>query len=429
MTPLIGNCLNRRNLLQGLGALTSAAAVGIPTFGSAQEVNGPLSAWFGSWGPQAGAGLKWSHGLNLCLTGTGAEIGRVMSQGAQCAADLVRASGGPDIQLKLNDHQGGLVAPSVSGVRRLISQEHIQSLGMSYGPASEALFPIVAADEITAFWSGGAGPSGLNKKNVWITMALFALDPTTGGVAYLAKRFPDAKRLALVGQQENGVGAIKEIAPKVWPQVSGGGTALDAEWVNIGTTDFSSLIARIKGAKADAIFTTIYGNDQGYFLRQMREAGIHIPIMSIDLDTPTVPDIAGDAIADNCFLAVDGYLPENENPYNKLYVETYKKKFGALPDYFSANFFEQVNILAALICRAVKAGKKPQEPGVLSEVLAQDPSFPSVYGGSAAKPGIMTFDVKTHAVTKPIGVFEIGLKGVLKKVGTIVNNSTEIFPA
>ncbi|MBB3237182.1 ABC transporter substrate-binding protein [Phyllobacterium endophyticum] len=421
--------VSRRGVLMGMGAIASMGVLGFPALGFAQEVDGPLTPWFGKGGPKAGAGLKWTHGLNLALTGTGAAIGQVMSQGSQVATNLIRESGGPDIKLALNDHQGGLVPASVTGVRRMISQEGIKSLGTSYGPASEALFPLVANSNITTFWSGGAGPGGLNKPNVWITMALFALDPATGGIAYLAKRFPEAKRLALIGQQENGIGAIKGIAPKVWPQVSNGGTVLDAEYVNIGTTDFSSLIARLKSAKADAIFSTIYGNDQGYFIRQLRDAGVNIPIMSIDLATPTVPDIAGDAVANNCFLAVDGYLPENPNPYNKLFVNTYKSKYGTNPDYFAANFFEATNILGALISRAVAAGKNPEDAGVLSEVMAANSSFPSVYGGSVTEPGQMKFNVEDHSVTKPIGVFEIGQKGVLKKVATITKGSTDIGAA
>ncbi|MDX3978602.1 ABC transporter substrate-binding protein [Shinella sp.] len=419
--------LSRRTILKGMGVAASAGL--LPSFGFAQTAKAPLAAFFGEGALEAGAGIQWAHGLNLALTGTGAAIGQAMTQGAQVAADLALASGGPEITLKLNDHQGGLVPASVTGVRRLISQEGVKSLGTSYGPASEALFPLVANSGITTFWSGGAGPGGLNKQNVWVTMALFAVDPATGGLAYLAKRFPDAKNLALVGQQENGIGAVKEIAPKVWPQVSGGGTVLDAEYVNIGTTDFSALVARLKSAKADAIFTTIYGNDQGYMIRQLREAGLSIPILSIDLATPTVPDIAGDAVADNCFLAVDGYLPESDNPYNKIFVDTYSQKYGTKPDYFAANFFEATAILAALIARAKKAGKNPEDPGVLSEVLAADPSFPSVYGGSASGPGVMTFNPEDHSVSKPIGVFEIGAKGVLKKVATITKDSTELGDA
>ncbi len=189
------------------------------------------------------------------------------------------------------------------------------------------------------------------------------------------------------------------------------------------------MIARLKSAKADAIFSTIYGNDQGYFIKQLRDAGVNIPIMSIDLATPTVPDIAGDAVANNCFLAVDGYLPENPNPYNSLFVDTFKKKYGTSPDYFAANFFEATSILGALISRAVKAGKNPEEAGVLSEVIADNPSFPSVYGGSASEPGMMKFNTDDHSVTKPIGVFEIGSKGVLKKVATITKGSTDIGAA
>ena len=414
---------SRRSLMLGSGAAALAGGLTLPEF--ARAAAGPLTPFFGDL---AGADLTWAHGLNLALSGTGASFGTVMSQGATIAADLVRASGGPNIVIKLNDHQGGLVPPAVTGVRRLISQEQIQSLGSSYGPATEALFPLVAGSGITTFWSGGAGPGGLGKPDVWITMALFAVDPAPGGLAYLSKRVPEAKKLAILGQQENGIGAVKDIAPKIWPQVSGGQVVMQ-EFVNIGTTDFSSVVARLKSSGAEAIFTTIYGNDEGYMVKQIREAGIDIPLMSIDLATPGVPDIAGDALAKNCFLAVDGYQPENPNPYNQVFVEAYKKKYGTNPDYFAANFFEATNILAALITRVLKAGKKPGRGNALSEAIAENPKFPSVYGGSAAEVGTMTFDLKDHSVVKPIGVFEIGKGGALKKVATIEKNSTVVGPA
>lgn len=412
-----------------LGAATAIAALTVAGPAFAQSGDGPLAEWFGAGGEGAGAGIEWKHGLNLALTGTGAGIGQAMTQGAQIAADLIKETNGPSITLALNDHQGGLVPASVTGVRRLISQEGINSLGTSYGPASEALFPLVASSGITTFWSGGAGPNGLSKPNVWVTMALFAVDPATGGIAYLAQRFPEAKRLALVGQQENGISAIEEIAPKVWPEVSQGGEIVAKEYVNIGTTDFSALIARLKSAQADAIFTTIYANDQGYMIKQLRDAGIDIPIMSIDLATPTVPDIAGDAIAKNCFLAVDGYFPDNPNPFNKVFVERYKAAYGVNPDYFAANFFEATCMLFALISRTVKAGKDPKDAAALQEAFAADPNFPSVYGGSASEPGVMTFNLDDHSVTKPIGVFEIGQGGALTKVATIKKDSTEIGAA
>lgn len=422
--------LTRRGVLAaGAGAIAASAGLGFGRSFAQDAVEGPLTPWFGPGGADAGAGIEWTHGLNLALTGSGAPIGQAMSQGAEIAADLIRASGGPDITLKLNDHQNGQVAAAVTGVRRLISQEGIQSLGSSYGAATESLFPLIDTSEITTFWSGGAGPNGLGKEYVWVTMAIYAIDATPGGLGYLAKAFPDRKRLAIVGNPENGIIAVQETAPKYWPIASDGGEVVATEMVNIGTTDFSALIARLKSVDADVIYTTVYGNDQGYMIKQMREAGITAPILIMDLVVPTVPEIAGDAIAQDVFLAVDGYQPENLNPLNQLFVEEYRKKFNMDPDYFAANFFEQTLVLWGMIRGTIADGATPGRGPQLGASVGPDNAFPSVYGGGADDVAMMSFDIKDHSVTKPIGVFKVGQGGALTKVGSIKKGSVEVDPA
>jgi ABC-type branched-subunit amino acid transport system substrate-binding protein len=426
--------VTRRALISGAGLaaagflLAACTPSGATAGGTKAAVtNGPLTAFFGPGGKNLGSGINWVHGLNLALTGTGAAIGVAMLNGATIAADLMNKSGGPNITLKTNDHQGGLVPPSISGVRRLVSQNHITSLGTSYGAASTALFPYIKSTGLTTFWSGGAGPAGLKQDDVWMTMALFALDATTGALAFLSKEFPNAKNLALIGQQENGVDAIKALAPQVWPKVSSGGKIVASEFADIGTKDFSALVARLKSVKAEVIFSTVYGDDMGYLIKQLREANITAPIMSIDLATPTVPNIAGAALGQDCYLAVDGYLVDNPNPYNKVFVDAYKAKYSVEPDYFAANFFEATNVLAALIGAAVKAGKKPGTGDVLSNMILANPTYPSVYGGSASEVGTMTFQ-SDHSVTKPIGVFKIAADGTLTKLATITKGSTDVKP-
>lgn len=414
----------RQFLLAGAAVAVAGAFGGVPAVRAGTE--GPLTAWFGPGGAKAGQGLVWKHGLNLALTGAGAPYGEVMSRGASIAADMVKASGGPEIVLKLNDHNNGDVQASLEGTRRLIEQENIQSLGVSYGAATQALFPLIASSGVTTFWSGGANPAGLGQKDLWTTMALYAVDPSTGGLAFIAKKYPNAKRLAILGMVENGLAAVDEVAPKVWPAVSGGKVAMK-EIVPIGTTDFGPIIAKLKAVNVDAIFSTLFANDMGYMIKQVRGANINVPILSVDLATPSVPDIAGEAIAKECYLAVDGYFPDNPNPYNKAFVEAYKAAHGVDPDYFAANFFEATNVVWALIARTLKAGKLPGR-GNLSEAIKADPSFPSVYGGSATQVGKMTFD-KDHSVIKPLGVYQVGLAGKLTKVATIRKGSTEVASA
>ena len=51
-----------------------------------------------------------------------------------------------------------------------------------------------------------------------MTRMVFAYDPTPGALTWLADNHPEAKRLATIGTLENGVEALEQLAPKVWPE-------------------------------------------------------------------------------------------------------------------------------------------------------------------------------------------------------------------
>ncbi|NEI73668.1 ABC transporter substrate-binding protein [Rhizobium lusitanum] len=423
----LGASLSRRRVLQGMAGAAIVGATGFIDMPAAFAAGtSDFAPWFGPGGKEAGGDLIWVHGLNLSMTGQGADFGTSMERGARLATEVITASGGPKMSIALNDHQSGLVPPAVQGVRRLISQDKINSLASSYGAATEAIFPLTNQFGVTTFWTGGPSASGLNRPNVFVTIALWAVDATAGGIAYMAKQFKDAKRLAILGQTENGLPAVNDIAPKAWKEASGGDVVYK-EVINAGGTDFSSSISQIRAAKPDVIFTTLYGNDGGFFIKQVREAGISAPILIIDL-APSGAQIAGSALSDNVYLATDGYQVANPNPYNQAFVKAYKAKHNADPGYFEANFFECTMVLWAAIQRAIKDGDTPGRGLALAKAIEKNPVFPSLYGGSADNAGEMTFN-KDHSVTKPMGVFKIGDGGALTRVASIMKNSTEVQPA
>ncbi|WP_100812315.1 ABC transporter substrate-binding protein [Microbacterium sp. BR1] len=389
------------------------------------QTTGPLTPIFGEGGPDSGQGIEFNLGVNAAVSGIGASIGQDMLSGAELASELILASGGPNLSVGVSDHDNGSVPASISGVRKLISQDKIQALITSYGAATTAIFPLVQQDEVLTFWSGGAGAQGEGQDFIWTSMALFAVDVTPGALNYIVENYPDTSRLALVGQQENGLSALTEVAPEIWPEVSDGGTITGTDFADIGTTDFSSIIARLKSQNAQAILTTLYGADLGYFVKQVRDAGIDIPIMLTDFVQPTVQEIAGDALNDEVFLALDAYVPAGPSPLNKIFVEAYQEKYGKEPNFFAANMFEATLVVWQLIVKAVADGEDPTG-AVLQEQLKAQPNFPSVYGGSADTNGELIFDPESHLVSKPMGIFKVSIDGIGEKLATLTAGSTEL---
>ncbi len=424
---MTAKCLSRRRFLQA--SAVSAVVAGssrfsFPSYALAQDAN-PLNDIFGPGGVEAGEGITIQGGMNLAMTGQGAFFGDVMSKGALLAAEQVGAAGGPTINITINDHQSGEVPPSVNGVRKLISQDKISFLQTSYGAPSEALIPVLQQNKILTFNGGGASPKQLFADYLWMTRMVFAYDPTPGALNWLAENYPEAKRLATIGTLENGVEALEQLAPQYWPEFSDGGEIVLKEIHDVGLTDFSQVIARVKSSTPDAIFTVSFGNDLGYMVKQFREAAVEVPIVGIEF-TQDAQTIAGE-LYDTYVFATDYYDTKNPNPWNVEFVKAHQEKYGEDPEYYGANYYEQVFVIWDLMRRVLAEGGDPLSGEALQQALIQNPVFKSVYGGDAENVGEMSFDPEAHTISKPMGVFAVkgGVPELLQPIPTELVPPTE----
>jgi branched-chain amino acid transport system substrate-binding protein len=340
----------------------------------------------------------------LAMTGQGSFFGEVMSSGAKLAAAQIKAADGFDYQIHIADHKSGDVPAALSGTRQMISRDKIKVLQTSYGAPSEAIVPLIAQNKLLSFNGGGSSPGQVGKPYLWQTRMIFGDDPTPGMLAWLNQKYPDAKRLAIVGTQENGVLGRTEIAPRVWTQLTGG-QVVASEQHDVGATDFSALVARVKSSNPDAVITYSFGNDVGYLVKQLREANVTVPIMGIEF-TDQAAKIAGPAY-DTYNFATDYYDVNNPNPWNKIFVQGYRQAYGKDPEYYGANYYEQVFWTWQLVQRVIAKGGDPKDTAQLQAALEADPTFPSLYGGSADQVGQVKFDVKEHTISKPMAVFKV----------------------
>jgi branched-chain amino acid transport system substrate-binding protein len=407
--------LRRRRTTAVVGAVAMAAALaGCGSDGDAAdgasggEVNTAavetLHEVFGPGGEEGCAGVEMPAGMLLAMTGQGSFFGEVMSQGAELAAAQIKAADGFDYQINIADHQSGEVPAALSGVREMVARDNIKILQTSYGAPSEAIVPLIAEHELLSFNGGGSSPGQVGKDFLWQTRMIFGDDPTPGALAWIAQEFPDAERLAVVGTQENGVAGRNEIAPRVWAQLTGGEVVAN-EQHDVGATDFRSVVARVKATNPDAVLTYSFGDDVGYLVKQLREANVEVPVMGIEF-TQQAATVAGDAY-DTYHFATDFYDPENPNPWNQVFAEGYREAYGEDPEYYGANYYEQVFWVWELCRRVLEDGGDPTDTAALQQALIDNPRFPSLYGGSAEAVGEVEFDVEGHTISKPMAVFKV----------------------
>lgn len=389
----------------GSGTKTGGAAGGsIDISKVGADVPKGLQAIFGPGGKAGGSEVTLSVGMLLAMTGQGSFFGEVMSHGAQLAAAQIKASEGITYDIHIADHKSGDVPTALTGTRQLITQDKVKILQTSYGAPSEAIAPLLGQSKVLSFNGGGSSPGQVGKDFLWQTRMIFGDDPAPGALAWIAREFPQAKKLAIIGTQENGVGGAKTIGPKVWAQLTGG-TVVANEQHDVGATDFSAIVARIKSSGPDAILTFSFGDDVGYLVKQLREANVKVPIMGIEF-TDQAAKVAG-AAYDSYNFATDFYDPKNPNPWNAIFVAGHNAMFGKDPEYYGANYYEQVFFVWELVRRVLAEGGDPTDTATLQKSLMATPKFKSLYGGDASATGEVAFNPADHTISKPMGVFKV----------------------
>lgn len=388
-----------------------------PTANSNDPAVAALNEFFGAGGEEGGEGVTVNNGMLLAMTGEGSYFGRVMSQGSKLAASQIKAAGGPTFNTTISDHENGDIQAGVTATRRMITQDEISTLQTSYGAVSEAIIPLIQQAGVLTFNGGGPSPGQVGKDFLWNNRMLFGDAPAAGGLAWLAKHNPDAKRLAIVGTAENATNAIENLVPEIWPEVQSGGTIATTQIHSVGTTDFSSVVAKVRASNADAVWVGSFGNDVGYLVKDLRQGGFEGPIMAIEFTTDAckvAPKEMGTA-----FVSADYFDPNTQNPLGQAFVKSYRQEYGEDPDFFAANYYEQLLIVWDLVRRVIADGGDPTSGADLQEALIADPTFPSPYGGGKGEAGEITFDTERHTVSKPMTILDLNQQCKPKAVAEI----------
>ena len=108
-----------------------------------------------------------------------------------------------------------------------------------------------------------------------------------------------------------------------------GGILVAEEYTPLGHMEYSTVVNKIKQAKPDVIFSTINGDSNVAFFKQLKAAGISardIPVMSVSIAEEEVRGIGGDNVAGH--YAVWNYFMSQDTPENDVFVENYQNRFG-----------------------------------------------------------------------------------------------------
>jgi urea transport system substrate-binding protein len=111
-----------------------------------------------------------------------------------------------------------------------------------------------------------------------------------------------------------------------------GGTVAGEEYVPLGGTDFSAVINKIKVAKPQIIFSTLNGDSNVSFFKQMAAAGLpssKLPVMSFSIAEQEAKAI-GPSLLEGSYAAWN-YFQSVPGAANKKFVAAYQAKYPGSP--------------------------------------------------------------------------------------------------
>lgn len=106
-------------------------------------------------------------------------------------------------------------------------------------------------------------------------------------------------------------------------------TVAGEEYVPLGGTDFSAVIAKIQSAKPAIIFSTLNGDSNVSFFKQMSAAGLpptKLPVMSFSIGEQEAQAMGAALVKDS--YAGWNYFQSGPGEANKKFVAAYQAKFG-----------------------------------------------------------------------------------------------------
>lgn len=361
-----------------------------------------------TWVPNPAYGAEvYKLGAILAMTGPGAYYGRVMSRGALLAIEEINVKGGIDgikLELVIEDHRSGQPKEGVNAINKLVNIDKVPFILTSYSAPTLAAYPIAAEHKVLMLNGGGWSPDLVGKAYLFNNRMVGSYLGQV--ITEHAFRNRGARKLAMIYRNDPSGITVRDHVRPVWEKLGGSIVAMEVH--ELGATDYTAQLAKIKAARPDVVATWSYGKDLGFIIKQAKDIGITVPLVGIDW-TPDGQAVAGAAM-EGYEYASDYLDPDSKEEWTARFIQDYRKKYGEPPDFYAANYYEGVYVLAGLIREIKQKGGDPRNGARLREALLAKRKFPSVYGGAIA-----FNDDGTSA--KPVAIFEVkGGKPTVKRL-------------
>ncbi|MAS12063.1 MAG: amino acid ABC transporter substrate-binding protein [Nitratireductor sp.] len=320
-------------------------------------------------------------------------------KGAQLAVKQINADGG------LLGKQIELIAPdgktdqqeTAKAAQRLISEGVVAGIGESDTTFVMAGAPLFQEAGIPFVTSGATHPELPQWVGDYMFMAPFGDDDQSYAIADYAYDKLGARKVAV--WTDNSMDFTKALSKFFVERFEErGGEIIGTDSFMMGDTDFSAQIARLASIDPapDAVFVSAIPSEAGLSVKQIREQGITMPIVSGDgFDTELVSTVPGPELANDVYFSTHTYRADDREEVKK-FIADYKAEYGIDPENaFAPLGYDALMLVADAIRRADSA-----EPAKIRDALAETRGFKGVTGE-------ISYTRETMVPPKPVSLISV----------------------
>jgi urea transport system substrate-binding protein len=260
------------------------------------------------------------------LSGTMAISEKTVRDSVALAVEQINADGGvmgKQIEPVVED---GASDPAVFAekAQKLITSDCVAAIFGGWTSSSrKAMLPVVEDNDALLYYP--VQYEGLeSSENIFYTGAT-TNQQIVPGLEYLKEQ--GAESMYLVGSDYVFPQTANRVI-KAWAEANDV-EILGEDYTPLGSTDFSTIVNKVRTANPDAVFNTLNGDSNVAFFREYANAGLtaeDTPVVSVSIAEEEVQGIGANNIAGQ--LTSWNYYQTIDNPENTSFVEAFKAKYG-----------------------------------------------------------------------------------------------------
>jgi len=313
------------------------------------------------------------------LTGALASLDVPAANGAKLAVKEINAAGGVlGRPLELVVYDGKTDPATITNIAtQMISGDHVVAItGFTDSDSALALGPIAQRNKIPFVTAGATSPLLPTQVGDYMFLEPFGDNVQAAvGAEFAMKKWGD-KAYLLYDKATEYTNLLAGYFKDAFTHA--GGQVLLEDSYKSGDTSYSAQITKLKAlsTQPDFLYISAMPDDIGTIVKQVRQAGIDLPIVGGDgYDTPLLVQVAGPA-SNDVYFTTHALMTMDSTPAVAKFIQAYKAEYGKDPENaFAALGYDSVHLIANAITQA-----NSTDPTKIRDALQATKDLPGVTG-------------------------------------------------